>query len=92
MPRIPIFKLGGSSDEIIPPALTSYAPTLSLEGLSVGVDNLRHDVHLSSKFTETARAYIARLIARQGDVDGLLAAETPQANPRTPFLNGPGTG
>jgi hypothetical protein len=87
MPRIPIFKLGGSSDEIIPPVLTSYAPTLSLEGLSVGVDNLRHDVHLSSKFTETARAYIARLIARQGDVDGLLAAETPQANPRTPFLN-----
>jgi hypothetical protein len=87
MPRIPIFKLGGSSDEIIPPALTSYTPTLSLEGLSVGVDNLRHDVHLSSKFTETARAYIARLIARHGDVEGLLAAETPQASPRTPFLN-----
>jgi len=87
MPRIPIFKLGGSSDEIIPPTLTSYAPTLSLEGLSVGVDNLRHDVHLSSKFTEIARAYIARLIARQGDVDGLLAAETPQGSARTPFLN-----
>jgi len=87
MPRIPIFKLGGSSDEIVPPALTSYTPTLSLEGLSVGVDNLRHDVHLSSKFTETARAYIARLIARQGDVEGLLAAETPQGSPRTPFLN-----
>lgn len=86
MPRIPIFKLGGSSDEILPPALTSYTPTLSLEGLSVGVDNLRHDVHLSSKFTETARAYIARLIARHGDVEGLLAAET-QASPRTPFLN-----
>jgi len=86
MPRIPIFKLGGSSDEIIPPALISYTPTGSLEGLSVGVDNLRHDVHLSSKFTETARAYIARLIARHGDVEGLLAAET-QATARTPFLN-----
>ena len=43
MPRIPIFKLG--SDEIIPPVLKSYTPSLSLEGLAVGVDNLRHDVH-----------------------------------------------
>ncbi len=87
MPRIPIFKLGASSDEIIPPALASYAPSLSLEGLLVGVDNLRHDVHLSQKFTETARAHIARIIARHGDVDGLLAAEASQATPRTPFLN-----
>jgi hypothetical protein len=85
MPRIPIFKLG--SDEIIPPVLKSYTPSLSLEGLAVGVDNLRHDVHLSPKFTEAARAHIARLIARHGDVDGLLAAEAPQAAPRTPFLN-----
>jgi hypothetical protein len=87
MPRIPIFKLGGSSDEILPPALTSYAPALSLEGLLVGVDNLRHDVHLSSKFTEAARAHISRLIARHGDVEGLLAAEAPSLAPRTPFLN-----
>ena len=85
MPRIPLFKLG--SDEIIPPVLTSYKPSLSLEGLAVGVDNLRHDVHLSLKFTEAARAHIARLIARHGDVDGLLAAEAPQVGPRTPFLN-----
>lgn len=85
MPRIPIFKLG--SDAIIPPMLTSYTPSLSLEGLAVGVDNLRHDVHLSPKFTEAARAHIARLIARHGDVDGLLAAEGSQAAPRTPFLN-----
>jgi hypothetical protein len=87
MPRIPIFKLGGSSDEILPPALTSYTPALSLEGLLVGVDNLRHDVHLSSKFTEAARAHISRLIARHGDVEGLLAAEAPSVAPRTPFLN-----
>jgi hypothetical protein len=87
MPRIPIFKLGASSDEIIPPTLTSYTPSLSLEGLLVGVDNLRHDVHLSPKFTETARAHIARLIARHGDVEGLLAAEAPQPGQRNPFLN-----
>jgi class 3 adenylate cyclase len=87
MPRIPIFKLGGSSDEIIPPSLSNYSPSLSLEGLLVGVDNLRHDVHLSPRFTEIARAHIARLIARHGDVEGLLAAEAPQSGPRTPFLN-----
>ncbi len=87
MPRIPIFKLGVSADENIPPVLASYAPSLSLEGLSVGIDNLRHDVHLSPKFTETARAHVARLIARHGDVEGLLAAEAPAAVPRTAFLN-----
>ncbi len=87
MPRIPIFKLGGSSEELIPPVLSTYAPSLSLGGLQVGVDNLRHDVHLSPKFTETARAHIARLIARHGDVEGLLAAEAPASAPRTPFLN-----
>jgi hypothetical protein len=87
MPRIPIFKLGGSSDELLPPVLTSYTPSLSLEGLQVGIDNLRHDVHLSPKFTETARAHIARLIARHGDVEGLLAAESSSSAPRTQFLN-----
>src|SRR6267143_6787926 len=87
MPRIPIFKLGQSSDEIVPPVLTSYTPSLSLDGLQVGVDNLRHDVHLSPKFTERARTHVARLIARHGDVTDLLAAEAPQAAPRTPFLN-----
>ena len=87
MPRIPIFKLGVSADENVPPVLASYAPSLSLEGLSVGIDNLRHDVHLSPKFTETARAHVARLIARHGDVEGLLAAEAPAAVPRTAFLN-----
>src|ERR1700746_1531162 len=85
MPRIPIFKLGSSSDEIIPPALSGYSPSLSLEGMLVGVDNLRHDVHLSPKFTETARAHVARLIARHGDVEGLLAAEAPPLGPATPL-------
>jgi len=86
MPRIPIFKLGGS-EEILPPALSNYRPSLSLEGLAVGIDNLRHDVHLSPKFTETARSHIARLITRHGDVEGLLAAEASGPAPRTPFLN-----
>jgi hypothetical protein len=53
----------------------------------VGVDNLRHDVHLSPKFTDAARAHIARLMARHGDVEGLLAAEATPSAPRTAFLN-----
>ena len=78
MPRIPIFKLGHNREELQPPALTGYVPSLALEGLQVGVDNLRHDVHLSPKFAEQVRLQIARLITREGDVDGLLAAIDPR--------------
>ena len=42
----------------------------------MGVDNLRHDVVLSTKFVELARAHIARLIARHGELEGLLSAES----------------
>jgi hypothetical protein len=79
MPRIPIFRLGGSPEEVTPPRLGRYTASLSLEGLQLGVDNLRHDVHLSPRVVEQTRLQIARLIARCGDVDGLLAAETPDA-------------
>jgi hypothetical protein len=51
---------------------------VSREGLAVGVDNLRHDVVLSPKFAELARAQIARLIGRHGELEGLLGAEAPQ--------------
>ncbi|MBZ5572290.1 MAG: hypothetical protein LAO09_10490 [Acidobacteriia bacterium] len=78
MPRIPIFRLGSQAEETVPPRLTSVYPQLSLEGLQVGVDNLRHDVHLGPKFVEQMRLHIARLLIRHGDVEGLLAAETPQ--------------
>jgi hypothetical protein len=86
MPRIPIFRLGQPTEEV-PPELKTYTPALSLEGLQVGVDNLRHDVYLSAKFVEAARAHISRTIARHGEVEGLLAAEAASAAPRTPFLN-----
>jgi hypothetical protein len=77
MPRIPLFRLGQSKEEIQPPSLSSYAPTFSLTGLQLGIDNLRHDVHLSPKFVEQVRLHVARLIMRHGIVEGLLAAETP---------------
>jgi class 3 adenylate cyclase len=75
MPRIPIFGLGGAPERPAAPALSRATPSVSLEGLSVGVDNLRHDVVLSPRFAEVARAQIAKLIARHGELEGLLAAE-----------------
>jgi hypothetical protein len=90
MPRIPLFGLGQSKEEVQPPKLGSYSPSLSLTGLQLGVDNLRHDVHLSPKFVEQARLHIARLITRHGTVDGLLAAEAPASGPRNLFI-GSGT-
>jgi len=50
----------------------------------VGVDNLRHDVVLSPRFVELARAQIARLIARHGELEGLLGAEAPQSTSQAP--------
>jgi hypothetical protein len=75
MPRIPIFRLGRSAEEPLPPQLSTYTPKLTLKDLQLGVDNLRHDVHLSPRFVEQARLQIARLIVRHGDMEGLLAAE-----------------
>src|ERR1700757_1056056 len=80
MPRIPIFRLGGAPDKPDLPNLAASTPFVSLEGLSVGVDNLRHDVVLSPKFVELARAQISRLIARHGELEGLLGSEMPQAS------------
>ncbi len=78
MPRIPIFRLGGAPEKPAPPHLAASTPTVSLEGIAVGVDNLRHDVVLSPRFAEAARAHIVRLIARHGELEGLLAAEATQ--------------
>jgi hypothetical protein len=86
MPRIPIFKLGQSVEEIEPPRLTSYTPSLCLKGLQLGVDNLRHDVHLSPKFVEQARLQVARLIVRHGSMEGLLAAEAPESTRGNHFI------
>jgi hypothetical protein len=92
MPRIPIFRLGSSSEDLAPPRLASYTPALSLAGLQLGIDNLRHDVHLSTKFVEQTRLHVARLIMRYGNVESLLAAEAPEAPQSNHFLqaNRPG--
>jgi class 3 adenylate cyclase len=79
MPRIPIFRLGGAPDRPAPPRLAASTPSVSLEGISIGVDNLRHDVVLSPRCVELGRAYIARSIVRHGELEGLLSAEVPRA-------------
>lgn len=55
--------------------LTSYEPSLVLEGLVPGIDNVRHDVFLSPKFTEAAQLHIFKLIARHGNVEDLASEE-----------------
>ena len=80
MPRIPIFRLGGTPEKPELPNLLASTPSVSLEGLTVGVDNLRYDVVLSPKFVELARAHIGRLIARHGELEGLLGAEAAQSS------------
>jgi len=52
--------------------LLSYAPFIALENLVPGIDNVRHDVFISPKFTELARQYIFRLIAKHGSVEALV--------------------
>jgi class 3 adenylate cyclase len=80
MPRIPIFRLGKEPDKLPPPELVAATPSITLEGLAVGVDNLRHDVSLGPRFVEATRAHIMRLIIRYGELEGLLAAEAPARN------------
>jgi class 3 adenylate cyclase len=72
--------LGGAPEKPELPNLAASTPFVSLEGLSLGVDNLRHDVVLSPRVVAAARAQIARLIARHGELEGLLAAEAPQSS------------
>jgi hypothetical protein len=55
--------------------LASDEPLLVLEGLVTGIDNLRHDVYLSPKFSEAARQQIFKLVAKHGNVEDLVAEE-----------------
>ena len=76
MPKIPIFRLGGRPDKPALPNLAASTPAVALEGISVGVDNLRHDVVLSPKFAELARAQITRQLTRHGELDGVLKSDS----------------
>lgn len=79
MPRIPIFKLGSSQD-VPPPRLGSCIPALSFESLQLGIDNVRHDVWLSSEFTKVAGEHVAKLIAKYGNIESLSHVEGTSAS------------
>jgi class 3 adenylate cyclase len=72
-----MFRLGKDTEQTALPTLAAATPSIALEGISVGVDNLRHDVALSPRFVDAARAQIMRLIVRHGELEGLLSAEAP---------------
>src|SRR5690349_16506328 len=52
--------------------LTSYEPSIHLDGLVRGVDNIRHDVALSARFMEATRQHILKLIAKYGEIESLI--------------------
>src|ERR1700737_1218288 len=89
MPRFPIFRLG-STQQQVPPKLSSYTPALSLQNLQLGIDNLRHDVILSAKFVEQMRSHIARLIMRSGNVESMVAAEVSSVPRENHFIGSDG--
>jgi hypothetical protein len=90
MARFPFFKLGHEAEAAIPARLSAFTPSLSLDNLQVGVDNLRYDVHLSPKFAEQVRAQIARLLIRHGGVEELMAAQA-AVRPGNHFISAPGS-
>ena len=67
-------------------ALAQYVPSLTLEGLQAGVDNVRSDVYLSPRFAEIARQHITRLIVQYGDVKDLSAEERRPMSQQPPSL------
>ena len=71
--------------------LSSYEPAIHLEGLVRGVDNIRHDVALSSRFMETARQHIFRLIVKHGRIEALVEELSAIARPAS-RITGPGIG
>jgi hypothetical protein len=54
----------------------TYVPAIELQGLVTGVDNVRYDVWLSPQFLETSRQHVARLIAKAGAVEDIIARPT----------------
>src|SRR2546423_9289169 len=42
--------------------LKAYAPELPLGALTVGVDNIHHDVYLSPRWTEQTRGYLLEML------------------------------
>jgi len=76
MPKLPIFRFGSSEPPSLP-ELQFFGMVISLNGLNLGVDNLRYDVRLSPRVSEEISAHLARLICRFGEVESLLEMDVP---------------
>jgi class 3 adenylate cyclase len=79
-------KRGRPREPLPPPRLASYVPTISFDGLQTGVDNLRHDVYLSPRFTEQVRRHLTEAIARHGGMEGILDEEAAVSARRSLYL------
>src|SRR5215470_14026738 len=64
---------GNPADHARQLSLTSYEPMLVLEDLATGIDNVRHDVFISARFSDVARLHIFKLIAKHGNVEELTS-------------------
>jgi hypothetical protein len=76
--------LGESARQL---SLSSYVPSVVLENLVAGIDNVRHDVFISSRFTDVARSHIFKLIVKHGSVEE-LAVEDSLFSPKPPVRPG----
>ncbi len=71
MRRIPFFDRTSLAEHARQLKLVTYVPEIGLHGIVAGVDNVRSDVYLSSKFTLQTRAHISALIEKYGNVEDL---------------------
>src|SRR5215472_5839737 len=62
-------------------ALKSYSLTLPMGSLSIGVDNIHHDVFLSPKFVQVARDYLFDLIRQNASNTYLSGIEFRNTKP-----------
>src|SRR6185369_5383213 len=85
MPFSVLQQKGNLADYARELTLSTYVRSIALDGLARGVDNVRHDVYLSPKFTEIARQQLFRLVAKYGNVEDIAAEEADPARPPSMF-------
>src|SRR5258708_6375769 len=75
------FQRGNLAEHARHMQLSSYEPSIQLDGLVPGVDNVRHDVALSPRFCEIARQHVFRLVAKYGQIEPLVADDALPSRP-----------
>jgi len=75
MARIPLIRFGNVADAARELKLATYTPAITLDNLVRGIDNLRHDVYLSTRFCEVTRAHLCSRLSFHGGVSDLIAKQ-----------------